>query len=128
MSGVLAARERDLMSNSVTNIYVGNLAWSATEDDVREAFEEHGTVTSVYVIMDRDTGRPRGFAFVEMPDKEQAEAAIEKVNGVEICGRPVQVNETRPREERTRSGGGGGGRDRDRDRDRDGRGSGYGRR
>lgn len=92
----------------VTNIYVGNLAFGATNDDLRSAFEEFGQVTSVNVIMDRETGRSRGFAFVEMADKDQAEQAIEKLNGAEIAGRNVTVNEARPREQR--SGGGGGGR------------------
>ena len=94
----------------MTNIYVGNLAWSATEDDVRGAFEEFGDVSAVHVIMDRETGRPRGFAFVEMPDKQGAEDAIEALNGQDIAGRAVTVNEARPREERPRGGGGGGGR------------------
>lgn len=93
----------------VTNIYVGNLAWSATEADVRGAFEEYGDVSAVHVIMDRETGRPRGFAFVEMPDKQAADDAIENLNGIEIEGRAVTVNEARPREERPRRGGGGGG-------------------
>ena len=92
----------------MTNIYVGNLAFGATNDDLRSAFEEFGQVTSVNVIMDRETGRSRGFAFVEMADKDQAEQAIEKLNGAEIAGRNVTVNEARPREQR--SGGGGGGR------------------
>ena len=91
----------------MTNIYVGNLAFGATNDDLRSAFEEFGQVTSVNVIMDRETGRSRGFAFVEMADKDQAEQAIEKLNGAEIAGRNVTVNEARPREQR--SGGGGGG-------------------
>ena len=90
----------------MTNIYVGNLAYGATEDDVRQAFEQYGTVDKVSVIKDRETGRSRGFAFVEMPDGEQAKEAIEQVNLAEIAGRKVTVNEARPRKER----GGGGGR------------------
>ncbi len=92
----------------MTNIYVGNLAFGATNDDLRSAFEEFGQVTSVNVIMDRETGRSRGFAFVEMADKDQAEQAIEKLNGAEIAGRNVTVNEARPREQRSGGGGGGG--------------------
>ncbi len=89
------------------NIYVGNLSYTASEDEVRKAFEEHGEVAIVSIIKDRETGRSRGFAFVEMPDQEQANAAIEKLNQQEIAGRAVNVNEARPRQER---GGGGGGR------------------
>jgi RNA recognition motif-containing protein len=84
-------------------IYVGNLSFQATEEDVREMFEAHGTVESVAMINDRDTGRFRGFCFVEMPDS-QALAAIEALDGVEKDGRALRVNEARPREER---GGGG---------------------
>jgi len=90
------------------NIYVGNLSYDATEDDLRQAFEEHGQVSSVKVISDRETGRPRGFAFVEMPNDAEAEAAIQALNLQEIAGRAVTVNEARPRTERR--GGGGGGR------------------
>ena len=90
------------------NIYVGNLSYTASEDDIRQAFEEHGEVATVSIIKDRETGRSRGFAFVEMPDQEQANAAIEKLNQQEIAGRAVNVNEARPRQER--GGGGGGGR------------------
>jgi RNA recognition motif-containing protein len=93
----------------VTNIYVGNLSFRATEDEVRSAFGAHGNVSSVNIIMDRETGRSRGFAFVEMPNAEEARAAIEKTNGKEIAGRAVTVNEARPRTERPRGGGGGGG-------------------
>jgi len=90
------------------NIYVGNLSYDATEDDLRQAFEEHGQVSSVKVITDRETGRPRGFAFVEMPNDAEADAAIQALNLQEIAGRAVTVNEARPRTERR--GGGGGGR------------------
>jgi len=93
----------------VTNIYVGNLSYNATEDDLRQAFAEYGEVSSVNIIQDRETGRSRGFAFVEMPDAEQAKAAIEQVNLAEIAGRRVTVNEARPKEDRPRRGGGGGG-------------------
>jgi len=92
----------------VTNIYVGNLSYNATEDDLREAFSRFGDVSSVSVIKDRDTGRARGFAFVEMSDANQAAEAIENLNNTEIAGRNITVNEARPREDR--GGGGGGGR------------------
>ena len=86
-------------------IYVGNLAYDTTEDTIRELFQQHGTVTEVAVVMDRETGRPRGFAFVTMGSDAEAHAAIEAVNGENIDGRTLTVNEARPRE----GGGGGGG-------------------
>ncbi len=85
----------------MTNIYVGNLAYRATEEDVRRAFEAYGEVASVNIITDRETGRSRGFAFVEMPDEAEAELAIERLNQTEIAGRRVTVNEARPRRQRT---------------------------
>lgn len=95
----------------MTNIYVGNLSFRATEEDIRNAFSQYGQVTSVNIVMDQDTGRSRGFAFVEMADSNEANAAIEALNEQEIVGRRVIVNEARPREERPRGGGryGGGG-------------------
>src|SRR5689334_11816415 len=90
----------------MVNIYVGNLSYDATQDDLRQAFEAHGEVSSVSIIMDKMTGRSRGFGFVEMPDKSQAEAAIRTLNLQEIRGRAMTVNEARPKAE----GGGGGGR------------------
>ena len=114
---------------SQNKLYVGNLSFNSSEDDVRDAFSNHGTVTSVNIVMDRETGRPRGFAFVEMEDSA-ANAAIKALNGKEVDGRELSVNEARPREERSggggggyRSGGGGGGGGRrndygDRNRDR----------
>jgi RNA recognition motif-containing protein len=128
-------------------IYVGNLSFNTTSDDLRETFGEFGEVTSASVVSDRETGRSRGFAFVEMDNG--ADDAIEALNGRELGGRTLTVNEARPREERRSGGGGGGGgggyrggsggggggggggyrggsgggggggRDRDRDRDRD---------
>ncbi len=89
-------------------LYVGNLAFSATEDDVREAFAAHGEVESVHLVMDRDTGRSRGFAFVEMGDADQAEQAIAAMNGADLGGRSLVVNEARPRPERSGGFGGGG--------------------
>lgn len=91
-------------------IYVGNLPFSSHEDDVRELFEAHGSVTSVALPTDRDTGRPRGFGFVEM-DEADAQKAIDALNGQDFQGRTLTVNEARPRREGG-GGGGGGGRDR----------------
>ena len=92
------------------NIFVGNLSFSSSEDSVRGLFETYGTVDRVSIITDRETGRSRGFAFVEMGNDEEAERAINALNGAEIGGRRINVNEARPREERGGFGGGGGGR------------------
>ena len=95
----------------MVNIYVGNLSYEATQDDVRQAFEAYGEVSSVSIIMDKMTGRSRGFGFVEMPDKGQAEAAIQALNLQEVRGRAMTVNEAKPKAEGgSRGGGGGGGR------------------
>lgn len=94
------------------NIFVGNLSFSSGEDTVRGLFEAYGTVERVSIITDRETGRSRGFAFVEMPNDEEAERAINALNGSEIGGRKLNVNEARPREERPFGGGGGRGGDR----------------
>ncbi len=83
------------------NIYVGNLPWSATEDEIRNAFSEFGEVTSVKLIEDRETGRPRGFGFVEMDDAGALEA-IENLDGKDFGGRNIKVNEAKPRVERPR--------------------------
>jgi RNA recognition motif-containing protein len=83
-------------------LYVGNLPFSITEDELRTLFEKHGSVGSVNVITDRDTGRPRGFGFVEMEDASAAETAIRALNGTEVGGRSLKVNEAQDR----RSGGG----------------------
>lgn len=88
------------------NIYVGNLPFETQEDDLRRAFEAHGEVSSAKVITDRETGRPRGFAFIEMPDDGQAQTAIAELNGSDFSGRALKVSEAKPREDR----GGGGGR------------------
>jgi RNA recognition motif-containing protein len=88
------------------NIYVGNLSYDASEADIRAAFERFGEVTSVNIIKDKFSGEPRGFGFVEMPAKDTAEAAIAGLNGQELKGRALSVNEARPR---TEGGGGGGG-------------------
>lgn len=90
------------------NIYVGNLSFDAVESDVRALFEAHGQVASVSIIEDKFTGRPRGFAFVEMATDAEAQAAIAALNGKDLKGRPLTVNEARPRTEH-RGGGGGGG-------------------
>ena len=82
------------------NIYVGNLAYSLSEEELREAFAAYGEVSSVKVLMDRETGRSRGFGFVEMPNQNEAETAVSEVNGKEVGGRPLRVNEARPREAR----------------------------
>ena len=88
------------------NLYVGNMSFSTTEDQLREAFSRFGTVTKVQLITDRETGRPRGFAFVEMSDG--GDQAIAGLNGTQLDGRALTVNEAKPREDR--GGGGGGGR------------------
>ena len=92
------------------NIYVGNLSFDTAEEDLRKAFESHGEVTSVSIITDRYTGKSRGFGFVEMPSKEEAQAAIAGVNGQELHGQVLNVNEARPRTERSGGSRGGGGR------------------
>ena len=89
----------------MANIYVGNMSYDTTQDGLRTLFEAHGEVTAVNVITDRDTGRPRGFAFVEMADEEASNAAIAALNGQEVDGRTLTVNKAKPRAPR------GGGRD-----------------
>jgi RNA recognition motif-containing protein len=115
-----------------TKLYVGNLSFRTTSEDLREAFATVGTVESATVIEDRDTGRSRGFGFVEMATPEEAAAAIEQFNGKDFGGRNLTVNEAKPRADRGGGGrgyggggrggyrgGGGGGRDRDRGYDRE---------
>jgi len=99
------------------NIYVGNLSYNADEQSLGDYFAEYGEVSNVRIMTDRETGRPRGFAFVEMPNNEEAQKAITALNGQEFMGRQLNVNEARPREDRGPRGGGrggygGGGRDR----------------
>ena len=89
-------------------LYVGNLSYETTDSDLQNLFEPHGTVQSAQVIMDRDAGRSKGFGFVEMNNDQQAQAAIQALNGQESNGRTLTVNEARPREERAKSGFGGG--------------------
>jgi hypothetical protein len=110
-------------------LYVGNLSYNVTEAELREVFAEGGkNVTEVKIVLDRDTGRPRGFAFVEMGSDQEASQAIETLTGREIQGRPISVSEARERAPRGGGGGGFGGGGRGRDRDRDDHGHGGGRR
>jgi len=90
-------------------LYVGNLSYGMSSADLEGLFSAHGTVQSAEVISDRDTGRSKGFGFVEMSTDAEAQAAINELNGKDIQGRPLTVNEARPREDRPRGGGGGGG-------------------
>jgi RNA recognition motif-containing protein len=91
------------------NIYVGNLAWSVTDDDLKQAFSDHGEVISATIIKDKFTGQSRGFGFVEMPNSAEAQTAITALDGQDLKGRPLKVNEARPVERREDRGGGGGG-------------------
>jgi RNA recognition motif-containing protein len=110
----------------VKNIFVGNLSFNTNEEELRQLFEPFGQVDRVSIMTDRDTGRSRGFGFVEMASNEDGEKAITALNGSQVGGRTINVNEARPKTERSGSGGGGGGgRDRG---DRGGRGGGGGRR
>src|SRR5579872_5576320 len=93
----------------MVNIYVGNLSYEATQDDLRQAFEAHGEVSSVSIIMDKMTGRSRGFGFVEMPDQAAGQAAINALNLQEIRGRAMTVNEAKPKTDAGNRGGGRGG-------------------
>jgi cold-inducible RNA-binding protein len=94
------------------NIFVGNLDFGATDDAVRTMFEAYGTVDRASVVTDRDSGRSKGFAFVEMPNDAEGERAIAALNGKELNGRALTINEARPKAEGGSRGGGGGGRDR----------------
>jgi len=94
------------MSN--TKLYVGNMSFQTSEDELRSHFAQFGTVADVFIAMDKFTGRPRGFAFVTMGTADEARIAIEKTNGADLGGRNLQVNEARPKEERTGGGFGGG--------------------
>ena len=92
-----------------SKLYVGNLSYDVTSSDLQALFEPHGTVTSAEVISDRDTGRSKGFGFVQMGSDAEAQAAIAALNGQDNAGRALTVNEAKPREDRPRGGGGGGG-------------------
>jgi len=105
----------------VKNIFVGNLSFNTNEDELRQMFESYGQVDRVSILTDRDTGRSRGFGFVEMSSNEDGEKAIAALNGSQLGGRTINVNEARPKVERGGGGGGGG-------RDRGGRGGNGGRR
>jgi cold-inducible RNA-binding protein len=102
----------------MTNIFVGNLSYQTTQEDLQQAFAQYGSVERVNIVTDRDSGQPRGFAFVEMTEKRDAETAIAQLNGAEMNGRALNVNEARPKPAggagggggRGRTGGGGGGR------------------
>jgi RNA recognition motif-containing protein len=96
----------------VKSIYVGNLPFAATEDEIRGLFEQYGAVERVSLIRDRETGQSRGFGFVEMPDDAAAERAIGALNNYSLSGRNLAVNEARPKLERSAGAGGGGGRSR----------------
>jgi RNA recognition motif-containing protein len=111
----------------VKNIFVGNLSFNTNEDELRQIFEPYGQVDRVSILTDRDTGRSRGFGFVEMTSDEDGEKAITALNGSQFGGRTINVNEARPKAERGGGGFGGGGGGRGRG-DRDGRAAGGGRR
>jgi cold-inducible RNA-binding protein len=96
----------------VTNIFVGNLSYQTTQDDLQSAFSAYGSVERVNIVTDRDTGQPRGFAFVEMSESQAAQTAISQLNGTELQGRTLNVNEARPKPTGGGSGGGGGNRGR----------------
>ena len=91
-----------------TKLFVGNLSFNTTENDLQDAFAAHGTVTETNLMMDRATGRPRGFAFVTMASPEEAQKAIDALNGAQLDGRALTVNEARPKEERAGGGSRGG--------------------
>jgi len=90
------------------NIYVGNLSFDASEEDIQKLFSGFGQVSSVTIVRDKYSGQPRGFGFIEMPERTEAQAAIENLNGKELLGRAMNVSEARPRNDRGRSGGQGG--------------------
>jgi cold-inducible RNA-binding protein len=94
----------------MTNVFVGNLSFQTTQDDLNSIFSQYGAVERVNVVTDRTTGQPRGFAFVEMSSRTEAESAISALNGTDLHGRTLNVNEARPKTDGPRGGGGGGGR------------------
>lgn len=96
------------------NIFVGNLSFNTVEDELRQLFQTYGQVDRVSILTDRETGRSRGFAFVEMANAEEGEKAIAALNGTDVGGRTINVNEARPKADRPGGGGGGGGRGGDR--------------
>ena len=103
---------QNIKNMSINNkLFVGNLSFNTTENSLQDTFAAHGTVREVALMMDRETGRPRGFGFVTMDTQEEAEAAINALNGQDVDGRALTVNVAKPREERSGGGGGGGRRD-----------------
>ena len=104
-----AARGLEIDSIMSTKLFVGNLSFNTTENDLQDAFAAHGAVTEVNLVMDRMSGRSRGFAFVTMASPDEAQAAISALNGQDLGGRAISVSEARPREDRPPGGGGGGG-------------------
>lgn len=90
------------------NLYIGNLSWTISESELQQSFEAYGEVSSCKIVKDKMTNRSKGFAFVEMPNDDEANAAISALNGTDLKGRNISVNEARPREERPQGGGGGG--------------------
>jgi RNA recognition motif-containing protein len=122
-SGAVSGRKNHHMNNK---LFVGNLSFNTTENALQDAFAAHGTVVEANLMMDRMTGRPRGFGFVTMSSAEEAERAIAALNGAQLDGRALTVNVARPREDRPPGGGGGGGRGGDRGPRRDFRGGGSG--
>ena len=121
----LAKFDRPMQGWGVKNIFVGNLNFNTSEEELRQIFEPYGSVDRVSIMTDRDTGRSRGFGFVEMTNNDDGEKAITALNGTQIGGRTLNVNEARPKADH--AGGGGGGRDRGRGGDRGGRSAGRGR-
>lgn len=105
---VLTADEADETSHMNSKLYVGNMSFKTSEADLRDAFGKFGAVTDVYIATDRETGRPRGFAFVTMGTADEAKVAIEKMNGLDLDGRQLTVNEAKPKEAMGGGGGGGG--------------------
>ncbi len=103
---ILIGEVQRIMSSS--KLYVGNLPFRATEDELRDLFSAHGEVLNATIVMDRDTGRPRGFGFVEMSNADEAQTAIQNLDGKDFQGRSLKVNVAQPRENRPRGGGGGG--------------------
>lgn len=105
---ILIGEVQRIMSSS--KLYVGNLPFRVTEEELRDLFGAHGEVVNATIVMDRDTGRPRGFGFIEMSNDDEAQAVIQNLDGKDFMGRSLKVNVAQPRENRPRGGGGGGGR------------------
>ena len=106
---MMAGRTQDKTTDMNSKMYVGNLPFSATETDLRTLFSDYGAVTDLFLPVDRDTGRPRGFAFVTMDTPTAMQEAIKGLNEKDFMGRPLAINEARPKEDRPAYGGGGGG-------------------